>query len=46
MSTDHPQRESMSIEEATIYNIWEIAANGEVFSRRWCLTRSPQEQVS
>ena len=26
MSTDHPKRDSMSIEEATISNMWEIAA--------------------
>jgi hypothetical protein len=26
MSTDRPNRETMSIEEATISNVWEIAA--------------------
>jgi hypothetical protein len=26
MSNDHPKRDSMSIEEATISNMWEIAA--------------------
>jgi len=26
MSTDRPKRESMSLEEATVSNMWEIAA--------------------
>jgi hypothetical protein len=28
MSNDRPTRESMSLEEATISNMWEIAARG------------------
>jgi hypothetical protein len=31
MSNDHPKRDTMSIEEATISNMWEIAAIVEVF---------------
>jgi hypothetical protein len=30
MSTDRPNRETMSVEEATISNMWEIAAGNEV----------------
>ena len=33
MNTDHPTRETMSIAEATISKMWEIAANGEVLER-------------
>lgn len=34
MSTDRPQRDSMSLEEATISNMWEIAAIVEVLERK------------
>ena len=34
MSTDRPKRESMSLEEATISNMWEIAALVEVLERK------------
>ncbi len=34
MSTDRPKREAMSIEEATISNMWEIAALVEVLERK------------
>jgi hypothetical protein len=33
MSTDRPKRNSMSIEEATASNFWEIAAILEVLER-------------
>ena len=34
MSEQRPKRESMSIEEATISNMWEMAALVEVFERK------------
>lgn len=34
MSTDRAKRESMSIEEATVSNMWEIAAIVEVLERK------------
>jgi len=34
VSTDRPKREAMSIEEATISNMWEIAALVEVLERK------------
>ena len=34
MSNDRPKRETMSIEEATVSNLWEIAALVEVLERR------------
>ncbi|TKB88564.1 MAG: hypothetical protein E8D41_16365 [Nitrospira sp.] len=34
MSDDRPKRESMSIEEATISNMWEIAAIVEMLERK------------
>ena len=34
MSDQRPKRESMSIEEATISNMWEIAAIVEVLERK------------
>jgi len=34
MSDDRPKRDSMSIEEATISNMWEIAAIMEVLERK------------
>jgi hypothetical protein len=33
MTTDCPKRDSMSVEEATISNMWEIAAIVEVLER-------------
>jgi hypothetical protein len=33
MSDDRPKRDSMSLEEATISNMWEIAAIVEVLER-------------
>lgn len=37
--SDRPKRESMSIEEATISNMWEIAAIVEVLERKGLCTR-------
>ena len=39
MSSDRPKRESMSIEEATISNMWEIAAIVEVLERKGVCTK-------
>lgn len=39
MSTDRPKRQSMSIEEATISNMWEIAALVEVLERKGLCTK-------
>ncbi len=39
MSTDRPTRDSMSLEEATISNMWEIAAIVEVFERKGLCTK-------
>jgi hypothetical protein len=33
MSNQHPKRESMSIEEATVSNMWEITAIVEMVER-------------
>ncbi len=33
MSNDHPKRETMSIEEATVSNMWEIAAVVDALDR-------------
>jgi len=34
MSNNRPKRETMSIEEATISNMWEIAATVEALERK------------
>jgi len=34
MSTDRPKRETMTIEEAAVSNMWEIAAIVEVLERK------------
>ena len=39
MSDDRPERETMSIEEATISNMWEIAAIVEVLERKGLCTK-------
>ena len=39
MNTDRPKRESMSLEEATISNMWEIAAIVEVLERKGLCTK-------
>jgi hypothetical protein len=39
MSTDRPTRDSMSIEEATVSNMWEMAAIVEVLERKGLCTK-------
>jgi hypothetical protein len=39
MSTDRPKRDTMSLEEATISNMWEIAALVEVLERKGLFTK-------
>ena len=39
MSTDRPIRDAMSIEEATISNMWEIAAIVDVLERKGLCTK-------
>lgn len=39
MSSDRPKRDSMSIEEATVSNMWEIAAIVEVLERKGLCTK-------
>jgi len=39
MSTDRPTRESMSIDEATVSTMWEIAAIVEVLERKGLCTK-------
>lgn len=39
MSTDRPKRDTMSLEEATISNMWEIAALVELLERKGLCTK-------
>ena len=39
MSNDRPTHESMSVEEATVSNMWEIAAIVEVLERKGILPK-------
>lgn len=39
MSTDRPKRESLSLEEATVSNLWEMAAIVEVLERKGLCTK-------
>lgn len=39
MSDDRPKRETMSLEEATVSNMWEIAAIVEVLERKGLCTK-------
>ncbi len=39
MSTDRPKRETMTIEEATVSNMWQIAAIVEVLERKGLCTK-------
>lgn len=39
MSSDRPKRESMSLEEATISNMWEIAALVELMEKKGLCTK-------
>ena len=38
---DRPKRETMSVEEATVSNMWEIAAIVEVLERKDCVPTRP-----
>ena len=48
MSDDHPTRETMSLEEATISNMWEIATNVQVLERelKWGHSTFPEASAS
>ena len=39
MSSDRPKRDSMSLEEATISNMWEIASIVELLERKGLCTK-------
>lgn len=39
MNTDRPKRESLSLEEATVSNMWEMAAIVEVLERKGLCTK-------
>ena len=39
MSDDRPKRDTMSLEEATVSNMWEIAAIVEVLERKGLCTK-------
>ena len=39
MSTDRPKRQTMSLEEATVSNMWEIAAIVEMLERKGLCTK-------
>ncbi len=45
MSDDHPTRDSMSIEEATVSNMWEIAAIVEVLERKGLCTKQDRHDI-
>jgi hypothetical protein len=45
MSDDRPQRDSMSIEEATISNMWEIAAIVEALERKGLCTKQDLHDI-
>ena len=45
MSTDRPTRESMSLEEATISNMWEIAVIVEVLERKGLCTKQDRYDI-
>ena len=45
MSTDRPKRDSMSLEEATISNMWEIAAIVEVLERKGLRQEIPRRVI-
>ena len=45
MSTDRSKRESMSLEEATISNMWEIAALVEVLERKGLCTKRDRYDI-
>ena len=45
MGTDRPKRQSMSLEEATISNMWEIAAIVEVLERKGLCTKQDLSDI-
>jgi len=45
MSDDRPKRDSMSLEEATISNMWEIAAIVEVLERKGLRQEIPRRVI-
>jgi hypothetical protein len=45
MSTDHPKRESLSLEEATVSTMWEIAAIVEVLERKGPYTKQDLYEI-
>jgi hypothetical protein len=45
MSTDPPKRETMSLEEATLSNMWEIAAIVEVLERKGLCTKEDLYEI-
>ncbi len=45
MSDDRPTRDSMSIEEATISNMWEITAIVEVLERKGLCTKQDRYNI-
>ena len=46
MSDDRPTRDSMSLEEATISNMWEITASVEVLQRKGLCTKQDRYDIS
>jgi hypothetical protein len=45
MSDPRPKRETMSIEEATVSNMWEIAAIVEVLERKGLRTKQDRYDI-
>ena len=45
MSTDRPKHETMSIEEVTVSNMWEIAAIVEVLERKGLCTKQDLHDI-
>ena len=45
MSKDRPKRETMSIEEATVSNMWEITAIVEVLERKGLCTKQDHYDI-
>jgi hypothetical protein len=45
MSDDRPTRESMSLEEATVSNMWEIAVIVEVLERKGLCTKQDRYDI-
>lgn len=46
MSGDRPKRDTMSIEEATVSNTWEIAAIVEVLERKGLCTEQDLYEIT